>query len=122
MDRRPALFGAGSDGDPVADGRHPVRAGFVLHAARGLGAQLAELGEEDVGAAMLRGDARREEALHGVRFEISCVAVSPAEVVQCVQARLLEREWLEGRAESTRACAAQELPEVWTDGLRAAEL
>ena len=71
---------------------------------------------------MLRGDARREEALDGVRFEFGCVAVSPAEVTQCVQAGLLETRVVEGRAESTRACAAQELPEVLTDGLRAAEL
>jgi hypothetical protein len=71
---------------------------------------------------MLRGDASREVALDGVWFEVGCVAVSPAEVVQCVQARLLETRVVEGRAVSTRACAAQELPEVWTDGLRAAEL
>ena len=71
---------------------------------------------------MLRGDARREVALDGVWFEIGCVAVSPAEIVQCVQARLLEREVVDGQARTTRACAAQELPEVWTDGLRAAEL
>ena len=80
MDRRCALVGTRSDRNPVADGRHPVSVGFVLEPTGGLGAQLAELGEEDVGAAMLRGDARREEALDGVRFEIGCVAVSPAEV------------------------------------------
>ena len=34
---------------------------------------------------MLRGDARREETLDGVRFEIGYVAVSPAEILQCVQ-------------------------------------
>ncbi len=122
MDRRCALVGARSDRDPVADGRHPVSVGFVLEPAGGLGAKLAELGEEDVGAAMLRGDARREVALDGVRFEIGCVAVSPAEVLQCVQASLLEREWY-GQARGISArCAAQELPEVSTDGLRAAEL
>jgi hypothetical protein len=64
----------------------------VLQTPGRLGTELPELGEEDVSAAMLRGDARREQALDGVRFEIGCVAVSPAEILQCVQARLLERE------------------------------
>ena len=46
--------------------------------------------EDDVGAAVLRGDARRDPALGGVWLEIGCVAVSPAEILQCVQASLLE--------------------------------
>ena len=93
MDRGCALLWACRDCDPVPDGGHLAGAGrLVLQPSGDLGAQLAELGEQDVGAAMLRGDARREVALGGVRREIGCVAVSPAEIRQCVQARLLERE------------------------------
>ena len=69
---------------------------------------------------MLRGDARREEALDGVRFEIGCVAVSPADVLQWVQASLLERQGrgCEGQRAVNRAVAParlRELPEVWAD-------
>jgi hypothetical protein len=37
--------------------------------------------------------------------------------MQCVQALLLERRWMGGRANSCARRAAQELPDVCTDGL-----
>ena len=94
VDRRGAFLRPRRDRDPVADGRQLAGAGgLVREPARGLGAELAELGEDDVAAAVLRGDARRDPALGGVWLEIGCVAVSPAEFLQCVQASLLERKW-----------------------------
>jgi hypothetical protein len=50
------------------------------------GPQLAELREDDQDAAVLHGDARGHEALCGVRFEVECVRISPAEFFECGQA------------------------------------
>ena len=102
-----ALVGPGRDRDPVADGRQVADAErLVREPAGGLGAKLAELGEDDVGAAVLRGDARRRMAVRGVRFELGCAAVSPAEVLQCVQAWLLERR-VDGAGARERTRAAR---------------
>ena len=119
MDRRGSLVGAGGDRDPVADGRQVAAAGRLMREpSGGVGAQLAELGEDDVRAAVLRGNARRQVAVRGVRLELGRAAVGPAEVVervqwmrwlqwlQCVQAGLLERK-MGGRArESDAPCTA----------------
>ena len=98
LDRRGSFVGPGGDRDPVADGRQLACAARLVREPAGrVSPQLAELGEEDVGAAVLRCDARGQQTARGVGFELGCVAVSPAEVLQCVQARLLERE-VKGRA------------------------
>ncbi len=107
LDRRRALVRPRSGRDPVADGGQiagTVR--LVREPARELGPQLAELRQQDIGAAMLCGDAGRQQAGRAMRFELCRVAVSPAEVLQCVQARLLERR-VSGRARRSSACAAQ---------------
>ena len=116
VDRRRVLLRPGRDRDPVADGRQLAGAGgFMRELAGGVRAELAELGVDDVGAAVLRGDARRDPALGGVRFEFGCVAVSPAEILQCVQASLLERDGRGRRAKSARAARLKDLPEVFAD-------
>ena len=59
LDRGRALVGPGGDRNPVADGRKVAGAGRLVGEPPGsVGAQLAEFREEDIGAAVLRGDAR----------------------------------------------------------------
>ena len=73
LDRRGSLVGPGGDRDPVADGRQVAGAARLVREPAGrVGAQLAELGEEDVGAAVLRGDARRaaDRPRRGVRTRL----------------------------------------------------
>ena len=116
VDRRRSLVGSGGDGHPVADGGQVAGPGRLVREPAGhVGAQLAELGEEDVRAAMLRGDARGHVARGGVWLEIGCVAVSPAEFRQCVQASLLERDGLTGAVRDGRLRGSRELPEVYAD-------
>ena len=104
-------LGAIATQSPTA-GSSPAPAASCESRAGGVGAELAELGVDDVGAAMLRGDARRDPALGGVRLEFGCVAVSPAEILQCVQASLLERDGRGGRAKIGARARLRELPEV----------
>jgi hypothetical protein len=72
-----------SDRDPVAHcGEVAGSLREVCETACRLGAQLAELREEGVGAAVLRGDAGGDEPGRGVRRELRRAAVRPAEVGQ----------------------------------------
>ena len=57
LDRPALLVGARCDGDPVADGREVGGRRSVVEAPGDVAAELAELGEDVVGAAMLHGNA-----------------------------------------------------------------
>ena len=81
--RQDGVDEAGAERDPVADGGEvgaPARRGAKPR--RDLRPQLAALGVDVVGAAVLHGDARGDEAGRRVRFELRFELVRPAQVVQ----------------------------------------
>ena len=93
-------------------GRSPKPSASYGEPAGRLGADLALLDEDDVGAAMLFRHPPGNEAGGGVRFEVMRVAVSPAEFFQRGQACLLERRVGAGARASLRAARLREMPEV----------
>jgi hypothetical protein len=102
---------AGQDGvdqvvaerDPIAHGGEvgpPVRPRAELR--RDLRTLLAGLGVDDVGAAVLHGDARGDEAGRRVRFELRFELVRPAQVQQ-IQGGYLRSSGTESRRVAARA-------------------
>ena len=80
LDRPRVLLGAGGDGDPVTDGGEiGGGAGLLVEPSRDVAAEHAGLGEHVVGAAVLHGDAARDQAVVGVGLELLGEAVVPAE-------------------------------------------
>ena len=79
--------GPGGDDDPVADDRQVgVRRGLVDEAAWYLAAELAELGEHVVGAAMLDRDPAGDDVVAGVGLVQGAQPVVPAERFEFGQA------------------------------------
>ena len=88
--------------NPVPDGGEvgpTARAGAEL--GRDLRPKLARLGIEDVGAAVLHGDACRHSAFRRVRLEIGCEPVGPAQILQ-VQVSTSVARWAAAGGSSWR--------------------
>ena len=71
--------GASTDGDPVADRRHPAEELVVAHAASGMREVVSPRAAHEVAATVLGNDARRLEAAFGVLRERGVELVRPAE-------------------------------------------
>ena len=88
----PARRGAGATAtqSPTA-GRSAGEVGLVRRGGRRRRAELAELREDDVGAAVLHGDAAGDEAVGGVGLELLGEGVVPAERGEVGQAEISSR-------------------------------